>query len=172
MIDQASANMLLSAASTIDTVANHFKAAKYQMLSQYSYGVACFVKNEAMELWVNAGKIRKYVIKHEASITDIPAQAAAPVGPADINQCLEELRKKHKQACSVVMDTGKKLKAAGHDTPAAFMFGIYEVMKNDYQEVARYANLTTPGVPGNLLSIDAALYKEYGSKLYKNVEEK
>jgi len=168
MIDQASANMLLSAASTIDTVSKHFEAADYQMLSQYSDGVACFIYNEAMEMRANARKVRKYVIKHEAAISDIPAQAAAPVGPADINQCLEELRKKHKQACSVVMDTGEKLKAAGHDAPAAFMLGIYEVMQDDYQEVARYANLTTPGVPGNLLSIDAALYKEYGAKRYGN----
>lgn len=168
MIDQASANILLSAAATIDTVATHFKAARYQMLSQYSPGVACFIKNETMELWVNVGKIRKYAIKHGAAISDIPAQAATPVGPADINQCLEELRKKHMQACSVVLDTGKKLKASGHDAPAVFMFGIYEDMQGDYQEVARYANLTTPGVPGNLLSIDAALYEKYGSKLYKN----
>lgn len=163
--------MLLSAASTIDTVASHFKAAKYQMLSQYSPGVACLIKNEAMELWVNAGKIRKYVIKHGAEIRDIPAQATAPVGPADIHQCLEELRKKHMQACIVVMDTGKNLRAAGDDVPAIFMFEIYEEMQKDYQEVAMYANLTTPGVPGNLLSIDAALYEKYSSMLYKNAQE-
>lgn len=171
MIDQASVNILLSAVSTIDTVANHFKAAKYQMLSQYSYGVACFIKNEAMELWANAGKIRKYVIKHDAAISDIPAQAAAPVGPADIFQCLEELRKKHAQACSVVLDAGRKLQAVGHIAPAIFMFGIYEDMQKDYQEVAKYANLTTPGVSGNLLSIDQGMYEKYGQKPYRNVEK-
>jgi ferritin len=171
MIDQESANALLSAAAIVDTVAMHFKAAKYQMESQYSYGVAAFLRNEAMELWHYAGKIRRYVIKHEAAISDMPAQAAVPVGPADIKQCLESLKTKHKQAGNTVVDIAKKMKAAGYDHVANFMFDLYEHMQKDYQEVAKYANLTTPGIHGNLLNIDSELCEKYGHEPYANAEK-
>lgn len=166
MIDQTSANILLSAAATVDVVAMHFKASMYQMEIQYSYGVAGFLRNEAMELWHYAGRIRRYVIKHEATISDIPAQAAVPVGPADINQCLVALKAKHKMAGNTVVDVAKKMKAAGHDHVANFMFSLYEKMQGDYQEVAKYANLTTPGIHGNLLNIDSELCEKYGHEPY------
>jgi hypothetical protein len=168
MIDQVSANVLLSAAAAIDAIATHFKAAMYQMEIQYSLGVAGFLRNEAMELWNYAGNIRRYVIKHEAVISDIPAQAAVPVGQADINRCLESLKTKHKHAGNTVFDIAKQMKEAGHDHIANFMFELYECMQKDYQEVARYANLTTPGIHGNLLSIDSELYEKYGHNPYDN----
>lgn len=171
MIDQQTANMMLTAASTLDTVALHFKAAKYQMRKQYSEGVACFLSNEAMELWRHAGRIRNYVIKHDAMISDIPAQAAAPVGPAEINQCLEALKVKYKQAIGVVVEVGKKTQAAGHTMPAIFIFEICEDLQKDYQEVAKQANHTTVGIPDNLISIDRDLCRKYSTKLYKNGSE-
>jgi hypothetical protein len=166
MIDQATANTMLQVAATIDTVAAHFKAAMYQMQKNYSDGVACFLKNEAMELWRNAGKIRDYVILHEADIVNIPARAAAPTGSAEMSQCLEELKKRHNQVCSVTHNAGKQLKSAGHDAPANFMFSLYESMQKDYQEVAKYANLTMPGISSNQKITDAELYRIYSGKLY------
>lgn len=161
MIDQQTAEMILSVASSLENVACQYRAAGYAMRQNNNIGLAAFLKNEESERMRCMRGMVDYVLLHRGKISQILPRAPVAVTDTTASQCLSILVKQDEGILSQLQGACNQLTSNKQLPAAVYVSSVAEKIQYECNEVRGVMDNMGENVYPGMIAIDLAMRKKY-----------